>query len=670
MTYQEIKERLAKCEFSLKCIVDGTYKNKSKKELAETTKKLTLLKESYIKQLKEAEGTVRTADAGEAEKLADKGVNVDLVEPKDLETNEQEGDSSFDQNETAMLAAEVGKATVLALKDEGENISSARVKRIKPNEFDVVISFKNGSENIYDFYIVGDTLYLKDTSYDREISDVGVKQSGEAIVNVDLVKNELQKYFKTVNTALGEAERVKPVKNEINYKKLVGMTKEEEAQLFWIGKFMQGKVSRLPEDPLSAYYQYQLKTAKPGKEIDLKADETKGAPKGHYFTKSGNLVKGRLTKDARERGARLSDPKDKQRSKVPPVTQYKEGEGDDHHYIKVPRRQYKKAQKVIDDVLRNDVYGGHKHDIVDNDGRGNVIFYFMGPEEKAITYDAVVYLRNSDVDVVDSSISDMEEGDGMTTKIKLSAGDPTNMAYTDKVDETVEQEQAIYDLRAIVEKLEELGDEARDIVKQYFPNEMSRMTGYGVFDLAYSNNRYDVTLGSEVDRLEGGDYDDLDDENYPREAIEDKPLPKGKHSVSTLRKVHGMIVDKMRELNNLRKEKGGDHKYQGGSEPGKHTVMDHLKALTKKKKTVEKALEKAVGDVGKGQQLDPNVNEGRGDMDIIKGIITDRANESGFEEREEAAEVIAGIADEYKLNLKMIQNYMDSDGPVNPFADK
>ena len=53
-------------------------------------------------------------------------------------------------------------------------------------------------------------------------------------------------------------------------------------------------------------------------------NETKGAPKGHYFTKSGNLVKGRLTKDARERGARLSDPKDKMRSKVPPVTQTRE----------------------------------------------------------------------------------------------------------------------------------------------------------------------------------------------------------------------------------------------------------------------------------------------------------------------------------------------------------
>mgnify|MGYP003141280394 FL=1 len=56
--------------------------------------------------------------------------------------------------------------------------------------------------------------------------------------------------------------------------------------------------------------------------VDL--DETKSAPSGHYFTKSGNVVKGRLTKDARAKGARKSDPKDKQRSKVPPATQRNE----------------------------------------------------------------------------------------------------------------------------------------------------------------------------------------------------------------------------------------------------------------------------------------------------------------------------------------------------------
>ena len=54
--------------------------------------------------------------------------------------------------------------------------------------------------------------------------------------------------------------------------------------------------------------------------------ETKEAPAGTYFTKTGNLVKGRLTKAAKERGARETDPKDNQRSKVPPVSQYNKEE--------------------------------------------------------------------------------------------------------------------------------------------------------------------------------------------------------------------------------------------------------------------------------------------------------------------------------------------------------
>ena len=53
-------------------------------------------------------------------------------------------------------------------------------------------------------------------------------------------------------------------------------------------------------------------------------DETKEAPKGTYFTKTGNLVKGKLTKAARAKGARQTDPKDKMRKKVPKVTQYNE----------------------------------------------------------------------------------------------------------------------------------------------------------------------------------------------------------------------------------------------------------------------------------------------------------------------------------------------------------
>jgi len=679
MTYQEIKDRLAKCEFSLKCIADGSYKTKSKVKLAETTKKLTILKESLQKQLKEAEGTVRTADAGEAEKLADKGVNVDLVEPKDLETNEQEG-SSFDQNETAKIAMEVGKGTVLALKAEGENISSARVKRIKPNEFDLLIGFKNGNENLYQFYIVGDTLYLKDTSYDREISDVGVQQSGDPIINRDVVKDQLQKYFKTVNTALGEAERVKKV-GEMTDQEFADAQEKDRLEKHPekdIIKKIQFLVQKEREKRKNEAFPYPPKQ-KPGKGIEGNwdyggEDSSPGMEEkavGYIGDQPLSALPKMGTADMNlwhvakliDAGILQDSEKEKALKALDPSRPLEEGEGDDHHYIKVPRAQYKKAQKVIDDVLRNDVYGGHKHDIVDNDGRGNVIFYFMGPEEKAITYDAVVYLRNSDVDVVDSSISDMEEGDGMTTKIKLSAGDPTNMAYTDKVSENADQDEALDRLREIVGRVEEMGEEARDIVRQNFPNELSRMDGYGVFNMVYSNNRYDTTLGSEVDRLEDYGYDDLDDDDYPNEAL-DSDLPKGKHSIAKLQKVHGMIVDKMKELAKLYKEKGGEHEYRG------HSVIDHLKSLNRKKKQVEDALDKAVSNKNRGQQLDPNVNEGRGDMDTIKSLIDDRANESGFEPREEAAEIIAGIAEEYKLDLKVIQNYMDSDGPVNPFADK
>jgi len=171
-----------------------------------------------------------------------------------------------------------------------------------------------------------------------------------------------------------------------------------------------------------------------------------------------------------------------------------------------------------------------------------------------------------------------------------------------QVKESPEQEDAVNDLRNIVDQLEELGEEARDLVRQFFPNELSRLDGYRAFEFAYSSNRYDTTLGKFVDRLEDGDYDDLDDDDYPREGL-DSDLPKGKHSIGNLQKVHGMIVDKMKELAKLYKEKGGEHEYRG------HSVIDHLKSLTKKKKQVEDALDKAVSGKNKDQQLDPNVNE-------------------------------------------------------------
>ena len=77
-----------------------------------------------------------------------------------------------------------------------------------------------------------------------------------------------------------------------------------------------------------------------------RGNETKEAPPGTYFTKTGNLVKGRLTKAAKSKGARETDPKDSQRSKVPPVTQSNEARGTCWHGYQ-QKGYKKKGNKMV-----------------------------------------------------------------------------------------------------------------------------------------------------------------------------------------------------------------------------------------------------------------------------------------------------------------------------------
>ena len=866
MTYQELKSRLEKCEYALKCIKDGTHKNIDSIDIKQTTQKLTLLKESLIKQMKSLdEGNSKTylvtPKSGQTSAVSMSDDEIDALKDADdvkaikgVDGEEIKENVEFSIDETKAIAKKVGEAVAKSLKSLGDDVASMKGRNIEPNSFEIYVQYKNGKDDEFSFYISNDKLNLTDFSFNKELVDVGVKPSGEPIINVDVLVNELNKHFKSLgeNVEEGYYDDYKPKHFDIcpgaeTLRKrvldgefgeqepvVVGKWTELHDELFAIEKLAIKKnfaqdahvrmanerrdeiihLSRdmnIPEEAIGYLKGHVDKIIDIGKKSGG-IKETKGAPKGHYFTKSGNLVKGRLTKDARERGARLSDPKDKQRSKIPPVTQYNEAP-DDMYYIKVKRTD-KASLNGLQDVIETWYAPVRFADIVDDDGAGNVIFYlkkedwdpgmeddimgngvqivdtnmplsegekevdgadtdyakrrkegddyyedpdyykeekdtddygrphvdpkgsrtYLDPEEmkpserfkkmvsknenesedqggdldighqddepdmlKQHAYDIAQYAAKlykaldkydkydgevdfpnwwqsklilardyiskaqhylefeekqpaidqlaleENIDKVAGGIPYKREGNKIiiteplddATKERIMkrakehghhaapnmAGGVTIMAKEGKyksdaqrkaiyatkaekgeLDENVDQEQAIYDLRAIVEKAEELGEEARDIVRQYFPNEMSRMDGYGVFNLVYSNNRYDTTLGSEVDRLEGGDYDDLDDDNYPTEGL-DSEMPKGKHSIADLQKVHGMIVSKMKELAKLYKEKGGDFEYRG------HSVLVHLKSLTNKKKQVEDALDKAVANKDRGQELDTSINE-------------------------------------------------------------
>lgn len=199
MTYDEIKKRLTKCELQLKEFQDSTHPARKAKNFDTTVKKLTVLKESLEKQLKETEkGMIRTSDSGEAEKLAKKGLNVDLK-------TEQDG-VAFSKEETMVIAKEVGKAVAKAIHSSGDEVAHMKAKNIEENSFEIYVQYKNDVEDTFSFYISDDTLHLVDFSFDKELVDVGVKPSGEAVVHVDVLANELVKHFKAMQEGMSDQE--------------------------------------------------------------------------------------------------------------------------------------------------------------------------------------------------------------------------------------------------------------------------------------------------------------------------------------------------------------------------------------------------------------------------------------------------------------------------------
>ena len=124
MTYQEIKERLTKCELTLEKIKDGSYKPANVKQ---TTEKLELLRESYQKLLSEVDkGMVATDDENKAKELADKGVNVKLTsemkpgDPEDLKRKRMERLTPKDRAALPKIYALIQKELELKNKMEGE----------------------------------------------------------------------------------------------------------------------------------------------------------------------------------------------------------------------------------------------------------------------------------------------------------------------------------------------------------------------------------------------------------------------------------------------------------------------------------------------------------------------------------------------------------------------
>ena len=201
MTYNELKTRLSVVEKTLKKLQNPKDTKLSPTYIKETVNKLTTLKESIKNKLtliKEEDGTVRTTDSREAEKLTKRGVNVDLVDK--IEENEE--DIEFSVNDMKVMITQVGKALAQALVNLGDELARVKAHRLETNSFDIHVIYKGeraGTDDEFAFHIEDGNLHLADFSFNKKLVDVGVKPSGEAFVNVDVLKNEFMKHFKSLN---------------------------------------------------------------------------------------------------------------------------------------------------------------------------------------------------------------------------------------------------------------------------------------------------------------------------------------------------------------------------------------------------------------------------------------------------------------------------------------
>jgi hypothetical protein len=78
---------------------------------------------------------------------------------------------------------------------------------------------------------------------------------------------------------------------------------------------------------------------------------------------------------------------------------------------------------------------------------------------------------------------------------------------------TENKSDALMQLQNILEELQMLADQARDIIAENFPSHLTKGEAYGAFDLGSSSNRYDTTLASIVADIEeyGDEGEELDE---------------------------------------------------------------------------------------------------------------------------------------------------------------
>jgi hypothetical protein len=306
--------------------------------------KLTTLKESLQKQLSEKEETMFISTKGGDTKAVqmDRKTAMDLKKDpaitgidtakgqslKELDRLKKLEGIEFDQNETTQIAQIVGKSLGKALIKLGDELARLKAIRIEPNAFDVYVEYKGGrtGDDEFSFYINNNSLHLVDFTFDKKLVEIGVKPSGDPIINKDVLINELLKHFKSLNEESVIEGAIKDMHTFLNDLRDSGVT-----NMFGAGSYLQDEFG-LDKKEAGQVLANWMKSF--GEGLDYKDRKLNHEEESRLDLIAHREFNNDFSKLSDEDKAKVFAKRDQ--------VGVKEGEGDDHHYIKVKRRDYNK----------------------------------------------------------------------------------------------------------------------------------------------------------------------------------------------------------------------------------------------------------------------------------------------------------------------------------------
>jgi hypothetical protein len=600
MTYRELNDCLSKCESTLLQIQNGEYKSSNDKALKLTTEKLNILKESLTRQIKEADETMFVSTKGGTTKAVsmDRKTAMDLKSDSSItgiesakgqKIKEEEGAPvEFTVEETKQIARSTGKALAESLKDLGDEVAHMKAIEIAANTFKIDIEYKNNQSDLFSFDIVGSSLHIMDDGGDAELINVGIKPSGEALVNIDVLTNELTKFFKSVNE--GEISEAPEGMSYLEVSVRDARKAMEIMDDLHKGHFeMNGSNVYYFKDDSMAYDAMMDLGAQGIEIVDTNIEEE--VKEGNQDVKEVVDLVHVYDKDGKMfgTGERVSDKDGKTLVRFDGSTEKEYDSSQVKNVKEASAEEEEHSQEGDLDV-------GHQDDEPSMLGSTAL---------ETAEYAAKLYKKLQRYDNMDGEVDFPHwwQSKLVLAREYMSAAyhyldseekQPAldQLALEENVNERLsgDQRDALMDLQNILDQAAQLGDEAKQIISDTFPEELRGAEAYDIFNFGSSTNSYDNTLESLISDIEQRFSEDEGDED-----IEEAELPKkfnsGKYSVAKLQKAHDVITGVMKDL--AKKYKAGDK-----------SVVSQLKDLTKQKKHVESLLDAKVSGTGKDQELD------------------------------------------------------------------